>query len=94
VPPRPNRGGRRLKSPTPSPVDVFASDDSYSRYLLGTMRLSRARLKMLAELDVIGLALKSGWISPDVAAEHLIDLGLTNWCVLPASAEIVKVAHA
>jgi hypothetical protein len=45
---------------------------SYNRYVLGQLRIARAKARMLMqEIDVIGVALKSGAIDADAALRAL-----------------------
>lgn len=45
---------------------------SYRRYVLGQLRMARIRARMLIkEIDMIGRAVKGGWVEPDEALPWL-----------------------
>jgi len=52
-------------------------------YLLAELRAATLRARLWqADIDVVGLALKAGLISPDQAVEHLSDCGLLRLLAL------------
>ena len=49
---------------------------AYQRFILAKLRVARARIKLLInEIDIIGIALKSGAIMPDEALVALYQAG-------------------
>jgi hypothetical protein len=58
------------------PATFEEERDSYKRYVLGNLRLARVRARMLvAAIDNIGVALKSGAIDVDEAVADLHNAG-------------------
>ena len=73
-------GGASLN---PSPERDVAPDYLSRDYFLATLRAAtfRARLAQ-AELEVVGMAVKGGWMTPLAAFDHLESIGAIEY--LPA----------
>jgi hypothetical protein len=53
---------------------------AFEKYVLGQLRCARSRIKLLLnEIDVIGMGLRSGAISPDEAIYALHEAGTLNF---------------
>jgi hypothetical protein len=63
---------------------------AYQGFILAKLRVARARIKLLInEIDTIGIALKSGAITPDEALVALYQAGSMNFLREDLDGEIV-----
>jgi hypothetical protein len=91
---RRGQGDGELRNST----EVFASlpalsPSSRCEYLLAELRCASLRARLIqADIDAIGLALKTGLISPDEAVELLADIDLLRLVGVPRDEQVGAAA--